>query len=54
MPTAHTIKRIWEHVTSPNCPSRWEHVTSSDLDALRTTHNASDLIGRHNDTREEA
>ena len=39
---------------SPNCPSRWEHVTSSDLDAPRTTHNASDLIGRHNDTREEA
>ena len=42
MPTAHAIKRIWEHVTS------------SDLDAPRTTHNASDLIGRHNDTREEA
>ena len=39
---------------SPNCPSRRSHVTSSDLDAPRTTHNASDLIGRHNDTREEA
>lgn len=39
---------------SPNYPSRWEHVTSSDLYAPRTTHNASDLIVRHNDTREEA